>query len=920
MHSHSLFQRWLFILSSFIVGGALSVGGVGCALDPDPPAGDELRRRFPDQAPQVLETSEAFVAVEGGFARARAGDINGARDIEAMLPRGRGALEATLPALGEEKIRLRLPDGFEALVREVGAEGEGAMVERAVAYPRKGGTSFWAALDDGYEEWLLLDAGVARAGAPVAAWEVEGATLRQDGDAVEVVDDAGAARLRVTAPAAFARGGRPIAARLTARGATLELWADAGGEPALVDPVWALAATMSAARSSHTATLLQDGTVLVAGGTNSAVLPSAERYNPATNTWSPAGSLSTTRRAHEAVLLNNGKVLVVGGITSSFSVLASAELYNPATDTWSPAAPLGTKRYGHTATLLQDGRVLVTGGYDGSAYLTSAELYDPATNTWSPAAPLGTSRSWHSATLLLDGRVLVTGGQNTTSHASAAIYTPSTNSWSTAGAMGTARYDHTETLLQDGRVLVTGGFNTTSFELSSAEIFDPSALTWTAVPSMSVKRTLHVATLLPSGKVLVTGGNVAMSPWISTPTVEVYDPTSNTWSEFQSMSDKRAEHTATLLASGKVVITGGRANSTTTSVSLASVEVFDPASTPWALTPAMAHAYIGFSATRFYDGRVLAAGGSELGGKAADLYDPATNTWTSVAPMATGHEWGSTITGFVNNKMLVAGGTWLTTANNAELYDPATNTWSSVGTSSLARVYHTATLLPSGKALFIGGRTYNNSATLATTVLFDPAGNTWTARASMGAPRTGHTATLLGNGKVLVTGGHGSGAYLATAEIYDPATNIWSPVASMSTARWKHTATLLSNGNVLVVGGTSSITNYLASSEIYNTSSNTWTPGPTMRVARSDHTATRLNDGRVLMAGGLTYDPGHPSDLLRLASASLYDPASNAWIAINPMNEARAFHSEVQLPDGSVLMVGGDSNTLWLAGAEIYSP
>ncbi|XYI02192.1 Kelch repeat-containing protein [Sorangium sp. So ce1128] len=918
MHSHSLFQRWLFILSSLIFGGALSASGVGCALGPEPPAGDDLRRRFPDQAPQVLETGQAFVAVEGGFALVSTGDLNRELDIETLL-RGRDKLRAALPERGEDGIRFRLPDGFEALVREIGAEGEGAMIERAVAYPREGGTSFWAAIDEGYEEWLLLDAGVARAGAPVAAWEVEGATLRQQGDAVEVVDDTGVARLRVTAPAAYARGGRPIAARLTVRGATLELWADAGGEPALVDPVWAPAGTMSAARHTHTATLLQNGKVLVAGGCNSSVLASAELYSPATNTWSSAGSLATARRHHKAVLLSNGKVLVVGGTDlSGASTYASAELYDPATNSWSSAASLSTSRWGHTATLLQDGRVLVTGGSNGSTYLTSAELYDPATNSWSSAASLGTSRFAHSATLLLDGRVLVTGGRNGTFHASSAIYDPSTNSWSSVGSMGTARYYHTETVLQDGRVLVTGGYNPVSLELSSAEIFNPSALTWTAALSMNVHRNMHAATLLPSGKVLVTGGTVSTSSAVSTATVEVYHPASNTWTEFPSMIDQRTLHTATLLASGKVVIAGGRRLSPSTTVNLASAEVFDPAATPWVMTPSMARAHLWSSATRLHDGRVLAAGSDDLWDQTADMYDPATNTWTPTALMTGTHE-RATVTGLVNNKVLVAGGTGSTTATNAELYDLATNTWSSVGASPLARFQHTATLLSNGNVLIIGGKNVNNSIVMATTLLFNPTGNTWTPKASMSAPRVDHAATLLANGKVLVTGGANSGR-LATAELYDPATNTWSSVPSMSEPRAFHTATLLSNGNVLIVGGESSITDYLASTEIYNPTSNTWTSGPSISIGRSGHTATRLNDGRVLVTGGWTYNPDPPNGLIRLASASIYDPVSNAWTVISPMNDHRVSHSAVLLGDGRVLAVGGAGHNTWLATAEIFSP
>ncbi|WP_438021353.1 kelch repeat-containing protein [Sorangium sp. So ce315] len=917
MHSCSLFQRWLIILSSLLFGGALAASGVGCALGPEPPAGDDLRLRFPDQAPLVLETSEAFVAREGGFALASSGDLSRDIDIAAPLQR-RGGLRAALPARGEGEIRFQLPGGFEARVRELDAEGEGVIVERAVAYPRKGGTSFWAAIDDGYEEWLLLDAGVASADAPAAAWEVEGATLRQRGDAVEVVDETGTARLRVTAPAAFARGGRPIAAWLTVRGATLELWADAGGEPALVDPVWAPAGTMSAARHSHTATLLQDGKVLVAGGSNSSVLASAERYSPATNTWSSAGSLATARRNHKAVRLSNGKVLVVGGTNlSGASAYASAELYDPATNSWSAAASMGTQRWGHTATLLQDGRVLVTGGFSGS-FLTSAELYDPATNSWSAAASLGTSRFGHSATLLQDGRVLVTGGQNGTFLTSAQLYDPSTDSWSSVGAMGTARYYHTATLLQDGRVLVTGGYNPVSLELSSVEIFDPSSLTWAAAPSMSTNRNIHGATLLEDGKVLVMGGTVSQSSSISTATVEVYDPVTNAWTGLQSMSDERTLHTATLLANGRVLVTGGRWHSPSGSVDLASAEVYDPAATLWVSTPSMANAHCGSAATLLHDGRVLVAGADGAWHDTADLYDPATNTWTSAAPMTWDHSY-PTMTRLGNNKVLVAGGYTTNVSMNAELYDPATDTWSSVGSSTIARHQHTATLLQDGKVLLIGGIAAGSFTTrLATTTLYDPATNTWTAKASMSTPRVGHTATLLGNGMVLVAGGSDGSTELATAELYDPATNTWSSAASMSDPRWTHSATLLSNGNVMIVGGVNAPINYLASTEIYDPSSNTWTSGPSLSVGRAMHTATQLNDGRLLVAGGWTSIP--PNGVVSIASAEIYDPVSNAWTTVNSMNDARQCHAAVLLGDGRVLAVSGSANGTLLSSAEVYSP
>jgi len=157
----------------------------------------------------------------------------------------------------------------------------------------------------------------------------------------------------------------------------------------------------------HTATLLSNGKVLVAGGYNGSWLSSAELYDPSTGTWTATGSMNTGRTAHTATLLPNGKVLVAGG-WNAFASVSHAELYDPAKGTWTTGM-LTTTRYEHTATLLPNGKVLVAGGYrDGS--LSGAELYDPANGTWTNTVALTTARNWHTATLLPNGKVLVAGG------------------------------------------------------------------------------------------------------------------------------------------------------------------------------------------------------------------------------------------------------------------------------------------------------------------------------------------------------------------------------------------------------------------------------------------------------------------------------------------------------------------------------
>src|SRR5439155_245673 len=194
--------------------------------------------------------------------------------------------------------------------------------------------------------------------------------------------------------------------------------------PVLIDPSWVPTGSLFTARTRHTATLLPNGKVLVAGGNNGPALSSAELYDPATGMWAATGSLGTARERPTATLLPNGKVLVAGGASNESNFLNSAELYDPASGTWTATGSLGTARAYHTATLLSNGKVLVAAGGGSSNSLSSAELYDPATGSWSSTGSLGTAREEHTATLLASGKVLVAGGidSNINTSSSAELY------------------------------------------------------------------------------------------------------------------------------------------------------------------------------------------------------------------------------------------------------------------------------------------------------------------------------------------------------------------------------------------------------------------------------------------------------------------------------------------------------------------
>ncbi len=224
------------------------------------------------------------------------------------------------------------------------------------------------------------------------------------------------------------------------------------------------------------------GHVLMVGGydNNSSTGPNGtykttELYNPATKTWSAGPSMNVARFSHTATVLNDGRVLVVGGAQRDpLTPYNSAELYTPGGSSWTNAASMAAARYSHTATLLPSGEVLVVGGVNTATALNSVELYNPTSNTWSVKTPMTVTRQLHTATLLPSGKVLIAGGQNLagTPTNSAELYDPATDTWSDAGPMNSARGRYPiAALLSCGRVLVAGGTAANNVHLASAEIY-----------------------------------------------------------------------------------------------------------------------------------------------------------------------------------------------------------------------------------------------------------------------------------------------------------------------------------------------------------------------------------------------------------------------------------------------------------------
>ena len=312
-------------------------------------------------------------------------------------------------------------------------------------------------------------------------------------------------------------------------------------------------------RSGHTATLLQDGRVLIAGGMrrNQDFYRSAELYDPATGKFQATGSMSLGRVGPAAALLQSGKVLIVGGYIGH-ACTDLAELYDPATEKFKVIGKMTTVRGRPSATVLTNGDVLITGGSDRDSPggVASAELFHAATLQFEVVGSMHYARIAQTSTRLNDGRVLIAGGRGETVTASAEIYDPATKQFSATGNMITARYKHTAGLLPDGRVLIAGGSDERDWSgaLASAEIYDPRTGKFTATSPLQDSRFKlpDDAALLDSGDVLVAGGSKML---------ELYDSAAGKFVLAAGEIDgPRHFMTETKLKNGSVLLAGGYLN------------------------------------------------------------------------------------------------------------------------------------------------------------------------------------------------------------------------------------------------------------------------------------------------------------------------------------------------------------------------
>ena len=266
-----------------------------------------------------------------------------------------------------------------------------------------------------------------------------------------------------------------------------------------------------------------------------------------------------------------------------------------------------------------------------------------------------------------------------------------------------------------------------------------------------------------------------------------------------------------------------------------------------------------------------------------------------------------TATRLSDGNVLIAGGfreegTSEIAIASAELFDSGTSTFTPTSDMNETRSGHTATLLPNGHVLLVGG--WNENSRSSTAELYDPQTGTFEYTGSLMAPRQGMTATPLLNGQILIAGGDSArNTPQPTAELYDPAAKTFTPTGNLNDERIGHTATLLPNGKVLLVGGTSGNDNILATAELYDPEIGQFTPAGSANTVRYKHTAVLLQDGNVLILGGSDHQDWNG----KYNSAEIYDVKTGTFTETSTMNQERfkLADAAVLLPDGNVLIGGG---------------
>ncbi|MDD5302882.1 MAG: kelch repeat-containing protein [Elusimicrobia bacterium] len=762
---------------------------------------------------------------------------------------------------------------------------------------------------------------------------------------------------------------------------------------------------MSVARASHTATLMSNGCVLVTGGNTAATdvaapVPTntAEIYNPATGGWTAtANNMTNARYNHTATLLNDGRVLVCGGQDAAGTAVpagltGSCDLYTPTSctaGTFAAAAPLQQARYNHTAVLLKDGKVWFAGGRNPLAVATGGVLVtteryvpDPAgvgIGSFQSASPMIEARAYHTTTLMGDGKALVVGGYNKRDvlankgiTESAEIYDPVSNSVAPAAAMSARRQSHATALSANGEVTVFGGLGniTTTYVLgpslnaSGLTLDNPSAVT----ANLSGGVVAPTATITGGAGLLkldyllnkpVVGEIADGEMWLSSPSVHA------TWGMVNFTPASETVPGSGLHIDLAGVVVGCRRPFSLTDITgnCGNVQMVLPPGTISQMGGQIV----------FYRRVGVATTLSANTGGNLWFAPPVIDTTTTNGVLTVNTHFNTQVTipmdkGLIGSSInsgtltMTAGTIMRTSAFTVTLTTAVASTiggpfpitadlngdgeaivdvnflnvaGSLVYSASSGQLASGAALLPTDAAALTLRMTYTTtganlsnesfSVDVATVVIrkmvfadsetYNPKANSWTILPAAGLItdnlRYGHSATLLpNNDKVFVGGRACSGATCATQtasaslglQLLYYEKNFAATTGLAAQKRAFHTSTLLPGGDILIAGGTNG-PSILSHAELFTPGTDLFSPvNGGMRYVRDLHTATLLPNGRVLIAGGFTTNATSTGST---NTAEIYYPDTKRFIETSPMISSRSNHTAIMLPNGQVFVAGG---------------
>jgi N-acetylneuraminic acid mutarotase len=618
---------------------------------------------------------------------------------------------------------------------------------------------------------------------------------------------------------------------------------------------WEEMAPVSVKRTAYDGVAVLNGKIYFVGGFNGSASSIAERYDPVINQWETLTSMTFARQGVAAAVLN-GKFYAIGG-----QGLSSVEVFDPQTGQWSMGPSLPSE-VNSGAAITVDGKIFLVGGKNSSNQEISQVLeFDPSTNQWTPKANLPTARQGLKV-VFFEGRIWAIGGKSGSSLATVESYDLSSNTWQTEASLSVARNLPNAWVAND-RIYVAGGWNPW---LDTIEIYDPGTKAWSSAGSLPEKKAVADAVVL-GGKAYVLAGsrsgstysNKVFAATLPPPARDLYfrDGNATAGAATSPALDGNLSITLNMLAPDALAKLDA---SRTHAQSAGSVIAVPKDSAPPAgyslykrsdrnsslvweeKAPVSMQKHV-FDGVEVLDGKIYCVGGFDgsIARNVAERYDPATNQWETLNPLATARE--GVATAVLDGKLYAIGGKDLA---SVEIFDPQTGQWTS-GPSLPSAVSHAPAIAIGGKIYLIGGFSLNFTSQLNQVLEFDPSTNQWSQKTPMPTAHNAHKLVHR-DGKIWAIGGHSGDTHLSIVEIYDLATDSWTTGPSLSSARgWPFA--WVSNGKIYIGGGHNNAS-FLNTIEVWDPATNQWSSAGLLPENKLSADSVVLDGKIYVVAGG----------------------------------------------------------------------